>query len=170
MSRSPCRAVLFFWSDSPGLIDLTPVPATVPAPELHMHITRSFGYSVLITAVLHLLGCAIEESDETDVGSGDRSDAYNGEPIFEVLAEDNPNLVCCCVQSARQCDLIELGGRRSCRASVNSCPGITHSRLEANNRRDIIVDGCPVWEVIDYEQTRCIPADAGSRDDVRRDP
>jgi hypothetical protein len=170
MSRPPCYAVLFSWSDSPSLIELTPVPATVPAPELHMHITRSFGYSVLITAVLHLLGCVVEESADPDAGSGDRSDAGNVEPIYEVLPEDDPNLVCCWRQEVSQCSRVCWGGRRPCHYPQSSCNADYDTRLEASNRRDIIVNGCPVWEAIDAERTRCIPFDAGSREDVRRDP
>jgi hypothetical protein len=127
---------------------------------------------------LFAVNCAVEESVEPDAGSGDRSDAYNGEPIFEQLLENDPNWVCCCAQREDQCSNVVLGGRRDCRASPESCGLLQHDRVEPDNRRDVIVDGCPVWEIIDHDLTWCPPdqganppddTDSGLQSDVELD-
>ena len=118
---------------------------------------RSLFRCVAPLVALFAVNCAVEESVEPDVGSVVDVDAYDSEPIFEMLAENDPSLVCCCLQIESQCSYVNFGGRRDCRASPYSgCMTASHSRVEANNRRDIIVDGCPVWEVIDPTLTQCI--------------
>jgi hypothetical protein len=147
----------------------TTVPVTAPAPDIFMRTPSSFRCVAPVVA-LFAVNCAVEESVEPDAGSGDRSDAGNVEPIYEVLPEDDPNLVCCWRQEVSDCNRVCWGGRRPCHLPQSSCNADYDTRLEANNRREVTVNGCPVWEAIDAERTRCIPADAGSRDDIRRDP
>ena len=140
--------------------------------------TPSLFRCVVPVVALFAVNCAVDESAEPDAGSVGDVDAYDGEPIFEVLLENNPDWVCCCVQQEDHCSSVVVGGRRDCRSSPSSCGAYRHERVEPDNRRDVIVDGCPVWEVIDHELTRCPPdqganpeddTDSGLQSDVELD-
>jgi hypothetical protein len=90
-----------------------------------------------------------------DLDAGPQADAYNGEPIYEQLPEDDPNLVCCYIRQYTHCSTTWFGGRRAC--DDNPIGGIVahQVRHDRGGIEDAIVDGCPVWVITDGNLTRC---------------
>lgn len=110
----------------------------------------------LIAAMLLVGFCACEndeqplaaqqdaELDSTvpDVEADMHEEPYR-EPVYELLAEDDPNQTCCYVQVMRLERLSQPGGRRPCNVDPESGPSIPCSY--PNDWRLRIVDGCPVF-------------------------
>jgi hypothetical protein len=97
-----------------------------------------------------------------DLDSGPPADVYNGEPIYEQLAEDDPNLVCCYIRQYSHCSVTWFGGRRPCNEYPASGPHRNQVRHDRGGIEDTIVDGCPVWIITDDNVTFCEPPDSGS--------
>jgi len=71
-----------------------------------------------------------------------------GEPVFELLPTDDPNLICCFRPRAGFCTRLEYGGRRPCDLNVNPPEGIDdHMNPYGHELR--VVNGCPVYIALD---------------------
>jgi hypothetical protein len=74
-------------------------------------------------------------------------DTYDGEPIYEQLPFDDPNLVCCMIRElTSQCGELYQGGRRRCDQPIRrEAGGYPDARLDLGGWEDTVIDGCPVW-------------------------
>jgi hypothetical protein len=84
-------------------------------------------------------------SDAGDLGDAGGSGAIRyrpGEPIFEVLDRDYPELTCCYEPSTSFCGRLYVGGRRVCNDSPAGSTGPSTANPYSHELR--VVDGCPV--------------------------
>ena len=89
-----------------------------------------------------VFGDNVEESDVSSEGY------VRGEPVFERLPTDDPNLICCYRPRAGFCTRLEYGGRRPCDLSGNQPEGIDdHMNPYGHELR--VVNGCPVYIALD---------------------
>jgi hypothetical protein len=99
------------------------------------------------------LNDAAEPDTESTDGSSEEStdvvelDTYDGEPIYEQLPFDDPNLVCCLIRElTSQCGELYLGGRRRCdEPPRNEFGQATDATLDPRGWEDTVIDGCPVY-------------------------
>jgi hypothetical protein len=99
------------------------------------------------------LNDAAERDTEPTDGSSEESidvaemDTYNGEPIYEQLPFDDPNLVCCLIRElTSQCGSLAVGGRRRCsEPPLNRDGGYPDATLDPRGWQDTVIDGCPVY-------------------------
>ncbi len=116
------------------------------------------------------LNDSAESDTETTDGSSEEStdvaeiDTYNGEPIYEQLPFDDPNLVCCMIRELTSlCGELYQGGRRRCDQPVRrEAGGYPDAQLELGGWEDTVIDGCPVWVLIDTRRATCRGALEGS--------
>ena len=119
------------------------------------------------------LNDAAEPDTETTDGSSEEStdvaemDTYNGEPIYEQLPFDDPNLVCCMIRElTSQCGSLYQGGRRRCDQPIRrEAGGYPDARLDLDGWEDTVIDGCPVWVLIETRRGTCRGSLEGSGGD-----
>lgn len=122
-----------------------------------------------IVAAMLLGGlCACENEDETLLAPQDAEvdgtipdtetdihvEPYR-EPVYELLAEDDPNQTCCYVQVMRYRDESQPGGRRACNVDPEAGPSIPCSF--PNEWELKMVDGCPVFVLKPDIRFECPP-------------
>ena len=118
--------------------------------------TLSFRWkSSLILGLLSAtsVGCGIEDEDLPQ-----QEDVYvepYREPVYELLAEDDPNQTCCYVQVMRYQRLSQPGGRRACNIDPGSGPSIPCSFPDEWDLK--MVDGCPVFVLKPDHRFECLP-------------
>jgi hypothetical protein len=98
------------------------------------------------------VGCGIEDEDlprQEDV----YVEPYR-EPVYELLAEDDPNQTCCYVQVMRYQRLSQPGGRRACNIDPGSGPSIPCSFPDEWDLK--MVDGCPVFVLKPDHRFECL--------------
>jgi hypothetical protein len=69
-----------------------------------------------------------------------------GEPVFDVLPVDDPNLICCHSYDAQECGYIIYGGRRAC--NMPNSPPFGGAPANPLGHELRVVDGCPVYIVV----------------------
>ncbi len=122
-------------------------------------------------------GAELNDAAEPDTGATDSSsdestdvaevDTYNGEPIYEQLPFDDPNLVCCMIRElTSQCGSLYQGGRRRCDQPIRrEAGGYPDARLDLGGWEDTVIDGCPVWVLIETRRGTCRGSLEGSGGD-----
>jgi hypothetical protein len=99
----------------------------------------------------------LPENDINDAELPDDVDVYTEpyrEPVYELLAEDDPNRTCCYVQVMRFLAESEPGGRRACDVDPQSGPTIPCSYPDEWELKT--VGGCPVF-VLKENGLACTP-------------
>lgn len=110
---------------------------------------------------------------EVDAGTSDGSaeppgdvidmDIYDGEPIYEQLSYDDPNLVCCLIRELTSlCGALYPGGRRRCDEPPRSEGGFDDATLDPRGWEDTVIDGCPVWRYTGSRFATCRGSIEGS--------
>ena len=119
-------------------------------------------------------GAELNDAAEPDTESTDGSseeitdvaemDTYNGEPIYEQLAFDDPNLVCCLIRElATLCGSLLPGGRRRCDEPARTWDGsFPDTILDPRGWEDTVIDGCPVYVLTDSRFGTCRGSIEGS--------
>ena len=88
-----------------------------------------------------------EDTAEPDVIS---EQYVRGEPVYELLPADRPDLICCEEVWMGFCTYVNPGGRRACHEATTSTEtGPNPYRYELR-----VVDGCPVYVSLGNESCR----------------